>query len=307
MPFCTRCGGAVDAADRFCRECGAEVRAGAAVQSPRPSTAVRPTPALPSQPDPARAPVASEDADVRPRGVLLGPIHDPLTLAAPTETSPGRRLIFIIGCFLIIAISGVAGYRWFSRSTPEARSVAVDATEQSIDSPASMTGTPRAGSTSTSGRAATSDTPPRGGEASNVIADFTKETTDAGNALGAPDGRTAVIAPGGSLAVAWADGPFYNDHGPDVRVDGPIGHRLAYVIFARNGPEEPWTRFDINRKGFPDGTAAHDFGHHGLARAQQIMLRNEGTSPLYIDAVTPLHRQAETHEEDKSSGRGRAR
>ena len=122
------------------------------------------------------------------------------------------------------------------------------------------------------------------------------------NALGPPDGRIAVIAAGGSLAVAWTDGPFYNGHGADIRVHGPLAHRVPYIIFARSGPEDAWVQFDVIRKGFPDGTASHDFGHHGIAHAQQIMIRNEGTSSLYLDAVTPLHRQPETHAEDESSG-----
>lgn len=307
MPFCTQCGGAVDPKDRFCRECGVEVRAGASVRLPQTVTAVRPSSTLPSPADAILEPIPSHDDAEAPRGVLLGPVaaQNPLTFAAPADTSPARRLGFIIGCFVIVAISGVAGYRWFSRSTPEGGPVAVEATEQSLDAPASTAGSQRAAPASTAGAAAGSDA--TRGEASNVIADFTKETSDGANALGAPDGRTAIIAPGGSLALAWADGPFYNDHGPDVRVDGPVGHRVSYVIFARNGSDEAWARFDINRKGFVDGTASHDFGHHGIVRAQQIMIRNEGTNPLYLDAVTALHREPETHAEAESGGHRPAR
>lgn len=309
MPFCTQCGATLDAGDRFCRECGVEVRAAAPVPSARPPTLVRSTPAFPSRPDALPEVLPPHEESDTSRALLLGPAaaQNPLSFAAPTDASPARRLLFIIGCFVIVAISGAAGYWWFSRWTPEGRPVAVDATEESLESPGGPRPTQpprrtdRAGPASAAEAAARSEAP-HGGEASSVIAEFTRETTDAANALGAPDGRIAVIAPGGSLAVAWTDGPFYNGHGPDIRVHGPLGHRVPYIIFARTGPDDAWERFDVNRKGFSDGTAAHDFGHHGITRAQRIMIRNEGTSPLYLDALMPLYRQPESHGEDKSSG-----
>lgn len=309
MPFCTDCGATLDAGDRFCRECGVEVRAAALVPSARPLTAVRPTSAFPSRLDAlveAQPPYEEPDAS---HGVLPEPVaaQNSLSFAVSTDESPTRRLLFIIGCFVIVAISGAAGYRWYSRPTPQARPVAVDATEQSLESPGDVRAAQPTGRTDRSGPASAADAAtrseaPHGAEASNVIAEFTRETTDAANALGAPDGRIAVVAPGGSLAVAWTDGPFYNGHGADIRVHGPLAHRVPYIILARSGPEDAWAQFDVNRKGFPDGTASHDFGHHGITRAQQIMIRNEGTSSLYLDAVTPLHRQPESHAEDESPG-----
>ena len=311
MPFCTQCGARLNADDRFCRECGVEVGAKAPAPSARPLTPVPVTPAFRSRPD-ALADVVSphEEADAS-HAVLLGSVaaQNPLSFAAPIDESPTRRLLFIIGCFVIVAISGAAGYRWYSRPTPGDRPVAVDATDQSLESQGGGTHAQATRQTDRPGAASVADAArrpeaPHGAEAStsNVIADSTSETTDAANALGPPDGRIAVIAPGGSLAVAWTDGPFYNGHGADIRVDGPLAHRVPYIIFARSGPEDAWAQFDVNRKGFPNGTASHDFGHHGIARAQQIMIRNEGTSSLYLDAVTPLHRQPETHAEDESSG-----
>ena len=298
MPFCTRCGGAVDAKDRFCRECGGEVRARASAPPSRP-IATSPAPEIPLRTDAALEPVplhGDADATAGP----LTPIASPhaLRFAAPVDRSPDRRLVVIIGCFAIVAMSGVVVYRWFNRAVPERQPVAAEATEQALDAPASTIAIQRPGSAATVRPAAPPDAP-HSGETSNVILDFTKDTTDAANVLGAPDGRVAVIAPGGSVALAWSDGPFYNDHGADIRVHGPVGHRVPYVIFARTEPEEPWVRFDITRTGFADGTASHDFGHHGIARAQQIMIRNEGRGPLYIDAVTPLHRQPETHAADE--------
>lgn len=37
------------------------------------------------------------------------------------------------------------------------------------------------------------------------------------------------------------------------------------------------------------------------------MIRNEGTSPLSVDAVTPLHRQPEMHAEGESGAHRPAR
>jgi len=54
-------------------------------------------------------------------------------------------------------------------------------------------------------------------------------------------------------------------------------------------------------RGFSGGTASHDFGHHGIMRAQQIMIRNDGVSPLYLDAATPLHLQPDSHDNDDES------
>lgn len=310
MPFCTQCGATLDAGDRFCRECGVEVRAAPPVASARPPVALSSTPAFPSRPDPPLVEdLPSRDETDASRAVLLGPAgpQNPLSFSAPVDESPARRLRFIIGCFLIVALSGWAGYRWFSRPTPDARAVAVEATEQSLESthgaphtqPTGPADRPRPESAA---EAATRSEAPRGGEVWTVIAEFTRETTDAANALGAPDGRIAIVASGGSLALAAADGQFYNGHGPDVRVHGPLGHRAPYIILARSGPEDAWAQFDVNRKGFSDGTASHDFGHHGITHAQQIMIRNDGTSPLYVDAITPLYRQPESHGDDKSPG-----
>ena len=122
-----------------------------------------------------------------------------------------------------------------------------------------------------------------------VIPDATTGTADGANATTDADGRVAVIQPGGTLALEKTEGPFYNGHGPDVRIDGPAGHRVPYILFTRNGSQEPWTQFDINQRGFNAGSTAHDFGHHGIQQARQIMIRNNGVSALYIDAITPLH------------------
>lgn len=114
-----------------------------------------------------------------------------------------------------------------------------------------------------------------------------------------PDQKVAMIAPGGSLAVAFSTAEyFYNGSGADVEVHGSEGERTRYTIFARADTAGSWIRFDVNSLGFRNGVAGHDMGHHGLERARQIMIKNESGATLAIDALTPLHLQAEAHDDD---------
>jgi hypothetical protein len=118
-----------------------------------------------------------------------------------------------------------------------------------------------------------------------------------------PDGKTASIAPGGTLALALAGEPyFYNGPGADVEVYGVEGDRAAYTIFVRDDAEGKWIHFDVNRRGFPHGMAAHDMGHHGIQRATQIMIKNDAFTALSVDAVTPLHRQPSPSEASHTAG-----
>ena len=120
-----------------------------------------------------------------------------------------------------------------------------------------------------------------------LIPDQTSGVADALNALGAADRQTAVINPGGQLALEYRGGKFFGDgHGADLHVYGLEQGRVSYLIFVRNDPAEEWTRIDINRKGFPRGEAGHDMGHHGVRQARQVMIRNDGNADLRIDAVS---------------------
>lgn len=209
---------------------------------------------------------------------------------------PARRPLLVIGFLVTVLIAGWVGYRWFSPSGSQARAAAVLGTEQAIESPQSAVGPGASNRVGQSGASAPSDK--SRAEPWLLVAEFTSQTTDAQNAVGIADGRVAAIQPGGSLALQRTAGPFFNGDGPDLRVDGPAGHRVPYAIFAGDG-HGGWTRFDANRKGFPTGSASHDFGHHGMQQAQQIMIRNEGASPLYVDAVTPMYLQPEIHDHDE--------
>src|SRR5205807_1301688 len=105
-----------------------------------------------------------------------------------------------------------------------------------------------------------------------LIPDQTTGVADAANVLGPVDRRTAVISPGGQLALEYREGRFFGDgKGADLRVYGPEHGRISYLIFVRNDPAEDWERIDISHKGFPRGGAGHDMGHYGIRQARQVM------------------------------------
>ena len=271
MAFCAECGRVLEAGDRFCGACGTQVRTSGAISENRPSDRSRPM-FQASTESASNSAVASSSGDSRTRRPLL-----------------------VAAVLLTIIFAGWLGYSWFRPSTRNSRAAAVIDTEQALESPQSTV------NPSVSTRGNPSNAIPPSSKIRNIwltVAEFTSQTTDAENAVGPPDGRVAGIQPGGSLALQRIDGPLFNGDGPDVRVDGPAGHRVPYAIFAADG-HGGWTRFDANRKGFPTGSASHDFGHHGMQQALQIMIRNEGATPLYIDAITPLHLQPEIHEHDE--------
>lgn len=310
MPFCPMCGSAVADEHRFCATCGAELRdarprelRSSAQEVPGISAALIPAPRAVVR----SARVAEAERDLVSARESESPtvdVRDPLGSVISGREGTGLRIAVAVGIVLLIIVSGVTGYRWFHRSAP--LPVAVDASEQVVDLPQPNAGGARA---SRDGRGATTGTqstrPSESAHADDlwtVVADATRDTMHPEAALGKPDGRTAVIAPGGALALAYTkDEPFYNGDGADVRVDGPPGDPTPYAIFARGGPDEPWLRFDANRRGFPKGFALHDFGHHRLEQARQILIRNDGSINLYVDAVTPLHTQPDAHEPPQHS------
>ena len=126
----------------------------------------------------------------------------------------------------------------------------------------------------------------------SVVVEGTSGVMNATAALGARDDSVAVIAPGGTLAIRFIPGRGFSDAGgADVRVYGPAGQPTFYRLFARDEPGGPWVRFDTNRRGFPDGAASHDMGHHGVQHAHEIMILNAGSADLRIDAIEPLYPQ----------------
>jgi len=187
---------------------------------------------------------------------------------AKTE-SGGRRVLLVFGALLLLA-GGGAGIWWYAQKGANEKVAA--ATNPAASNPAAPP---------------SSEVIPAGNKLWELIPDQTVGVADAANALGVADQRMAVINPGGQLALEYRGGKFFGDgHGADLHVYGLEQGRVSYLIFVRNDPAEEWTRIDINRKGFPQGEAGHDMGHHGIRQARQVMIRNDGNADLRIDAVS---------------------
>ena len=125
-----------------------------------------------------------------------------------------------------------------------------------------------------------------------VIPTETRNVADAINAVSEADQNVAAIGAGGQLALEYRDGQFFgNGQGSDLRLAGPQQMAGSYLIFVRNDSASDWQRIDVNRKGLPQGVAEHDMGHHGVAEARQVMIRNIGETELSIDAVTALYKE----------------
>jgi hypothetical protein len=192
---------------------------------------------------------------------------------AKTE-SGGRRVLLVFGALLLLA-GGGAGLWWYEQKGAKEK-VAAASDSAASNSAASNPAAPPS-----------SKVIPTGNKLWELIPDQTGGVADAANALGVADQRMAVINPGGQLALEYRGGKFFGDgHGADLHVYGLEQGRVSYLIFVRNDPAEEWTRIDINRKGFPQGEAGHDMGHHGVRQARQVMIRNDGNADLRIDAVS---------------------
>jgi hypothetical protein len=192
---------------------------------------------------------------------------------AKTE-SGGRRVLLVFGALLLLA-GGGAGLWWYAQKGANEK-VAAASNPAASNSAASNPAAPPS-----------SEVVSAGNKLWELIPDQTGGVADAANALGVADQRMAVINPGGQLALEYRGGKFFGDgHGADLHVYGLEQGRVSYLIFVRNDPAEEWTRIDINRKGFPQGEAGHDMGHHGIRQARQAMIRNDGNADLRIDAVS---------------------
>jgi hypothetical protein len=192
---------------------------------------------------------------------------------AKTE-SGGRRVLLVFGALLLLA-GGGAGLWWYAQKGANEK-VAAASDSAASNSAANNPAAPPS-----------SEVIPAGNKLWELIPDQTSGVADAANALGVADQRMAVINPGGQLALEYRGGKFFGDgHGADLHVYGLEQGRVSYLIFVRNDPAEEWTRIDINRKGFPQGEAGHDMGHHGVRQARQVMIRNDGNADLRIDAVS---------------------
>jgi len=192
--------------------------------------------------------------------------------------SGGRLVLSVFGALLLLAGGGLLLFLYYGGNY-----------------------TPPLAKVSSSTSPAAADSLPAGNKSWGLIPNQTSGVGDADNALGAADQRTAVINPGGQLALEYREGRFFGDgHGADLRVYGPELGRVSYLIFVRNGPDEDWKRIDINHKGTRWGEDRHDMGHHGVRQARQVMIRNNGNADLRIDAVSVFYK-------DKVRGAGARR
>lgn len=245
-------------------------------------------PTSPSMPQIHTAPVSGPDAKTLQIGA---PISSGNVESAANRS--GRFALLALGALLIFALCGALGYRWYTNNkTRQATGVA------SSQQPATITsaGNNQPVATNQIAPVDVSKTPapgpqPSSGKLWEVIADQTSGATGAENALGAPDQQVATIAPGGQIALVYLDGQFFgNGDGDDLHVFGPEQSPVSYRIFVRNDDASAWRRIDINRRGFPASGAGHDMGHHGIQQARQVMIRNDGSADLQIDAVRAAYK-----------------
>jgi len=123
-----------------------------------------------------------------------------------------------------------------------------------------------------------------------VVPEHTHDVKDAGNAGIAPDQKDAVIFPGGELALAWGDRAVIADGpGSALSIYGSAGDNTPYTVFVRRDGAENWIHLVANRSGFPRGVGSHDLRQ---AHAQQIKIRNDGTTSLFVDAVAAVGKTA---------------
>jgi serine/threonine-protein kinase len=244
------------------------------------------------------APVASKSETVTapertPTSVVAVPTRADSAISLfppPADKGAGSRVLLLAGLFLVLAIAaGIVLWWWYSRrsgveSPPTESGVA--AISQQTAAPLESSSSPEAVSPETG-----ATTKPQSLKLWQVISDQTISASDAENATGEPDRKVATIGPGGQLAIAFQAGQFFgNGDGADLRVFGPEGESVSYIIFVRDDPGAAWQRVDINRRGFPQGVVGHDIGHHGVQRARQVMIRNTGSADLHFDAVTAVYK-----------------
>jgi serine/threonine protein kinase len=216
-----------------------------------------------------------------------------------TYKGSSRRLVLAVFGTLLLLAGG--GLWWYMHEAGDERAAAANDSAGSDKRASTVSGQPatpdRSATISPSTSPAAAGSLPGSNKPWGLIPDQTTGVSDAPNALGAADRQTAVISPGGQLALEYREGQFFGDgHGADLRVHGPEQGRVSYIIFVRNDPAAKWERIDINRRGFPRGEAGHDMGHHGIRKARQVMIRNIGKADVRIDAISVVYKD-EVHAE----------
>ncbi|MGH9837325.1 MAG: protein kinase domain-containing protein [Blastocatellia bacterium] len=236
----------------------------------------------PSGSVPAYDPAPTADVPTPPWGNPVTPSFE-----LPTETKKSNLVPLLIGLLLVLAAGGGLGFWLFSGKDKPPSTTAATPTPAN-NQPAPIDSRAPA---ATPGPRVETQSPSLSNNLWELIGDQTTETINAENALGEPDQKAAAVKPGGQIAIDFRAGQFFGDGaGADLRVYGPEGERVSYTVFVRDNPTEPWKHVDINRRGFPFGGAGHDIGHHGVRRARQVMIRNDGGADLHIDAVAAVYK-----------------
>jgi len=248
------------------------------------------TPARPTIPSPTEAimpPVSSAMPTLDDVGAVFGDV------SAKTESSRINPL-FILGAVLLLVGLVALGFWWYARNTGGTKGPTTSDSAQTTQQASKVSLQPTPADRSATVSPSASRTRAESASTSNlwmVIPDQTTGTVDAADALGVANQQYAVISPGGQLALDYREGQFFgNGDGADLRVYGPQKAPASYIIFVRDSPADSWHRIDINRRGFPQGVVGHDMGHHGLIRARQVMIRNNGNTALSIDAITAVYK-----------------
>jgi serine/threonine-protein kinase len=239
-------------------------------------------------PEPVTTPISGEEVAPESNSAEAISIDNaPAYGEAFAKTGSSRRSVLLIFCALILLAGG--GLWWYLHNGGNDQSAETkDSAESGLRGPAAG-GQPAASKRS----ATTSDSaesPLASDNLWSLIPNQTSGVTDAANALGVADQRTAVIKPGGQLALEYSEGRLFgNGYGSDLRLYGPERQRVSYIIFVRNDPAEDWKQIDLNRRGFPGRQAGHDIGHHGFRQGRQVMIRNNGNADMKIDSVLVLY------------------
>jgi len=248
-------------------------------------------------PAPAQPDILPGAASFRDSGAAAAQVSEPIFSNVSPASNTGAKLApLIFGLLLLLAIGGGLGYWWYTNKKNTEQAAGATPVAEGNQQPSTL-----ASDQSTPGRdtqpVAETKTP-LGDKLWDLISDQTSGVSEAGNALGAPDQQVAVVAPGGQLALAYHEGQFFGDGaGADLRVFSPEQGRVSYTVFVKDDPASAWRRIDINRKGFPQGEASHDMGHHGMRQARQVMIRNDANTDLRLDAVSVVYKDVASGKE----------
>jgi hypothetical protein len=280
--FCTKCGSPANG-KKFCTRCGATLRCAQqgvgllAIHNMATFYVSASLPTLETAPAAAkqRALHSAATRQLNPVTAPAGAVTQLLTQAPKPQLTKAH-----FSAALLVLLLAAGGFWWNHNATllGRLRSFFV-APQAAVNSTVSATVVKAL-------ETVPAPAPPKA--AWQVLAAETRNTSEAQNAAIA-DKTSATIAPGGQLALAFQAGAFFGD-GPqaDLHIHG-AAKAVSYRVFVRHDAAGTWRRIDVNRRGFTNGCAQHDMGHHGIHQARQVLILNDAAQPLQIDAVSALY------------------